>query len=83
MHTIEREIDMRKAILRTAADPLPLWVPSASTINQIRAREHQLAAERERATPALALWAAVQTNAAPDQHARVQVDDAQPRRFEE
>ena len=79
---LEREIDMSKTILGITTGPLPSWVPSGSTVNQIRARERNVAAQRQRAAETLKLWA-VDTYGQPDDDRRVRICDLQPSRFDE
>jgi hypothetical protein len=73
---------MSKAILEITTGPLPSWVPSGSTVNQIRARERNVADQRRRAAETLKLWA-VDAYRLPDDDRRVTIGDLQPRRFDE
>jgi hypothetical protein len=80
--TLEQEIDMSKAILGITTSPLPSWVPSGSTVNQIRTRERNVAAQRQSAAETLKLWA-VDAHGQPDDNRRVTIGDLQPSRFDE
>ena len=73
---------MSKTIPGITTGPLPSWVPSGSTVNQIRARERDVAAQRQRAAETLKLWA-VDAYGQPDDDRRVTIDDLQPSRFDE
>ena len=80
--TLEQEIDMSKTILGITTSPLPSWVPSGSTVNQIRTRERNVAAQRQSAAETLKLWA-VDAHGQPDDDRRVTIGDLQPSRFDE
>jgi hypothetical protein len=79
---LEREIDMSKPFPGITTGPVPSWVPSGSTVNQIRARERSVAAERQRAAETLRLWA-VDAYGQPDDERRLTMCDLQPGRFDE
>ena len=79
---LEGEIDMSKPIPGITMGPVPSWVPSGSTVNQIRARERSVAPERQRAAETLKLWA-VDAYGQPDDDRRVTICNPQPSRFDE